>query len=74
MRDHPVIERIMRTGYPSPEPKPLGEDALGNEIYEGDELLVLDDYEFVKEELSYDAREILDMLGAITIIAEVRRW
>ena len=52
------------------EPKILGEDSLGNEVMEGDEILVLDDEFFRKEDLSYDAIHILEMFGAEEKIAE----
>lgn len=53
------------------EPKFFGEDALGNEVFEGDEILVIDDDVFFrKEDLSYDAIHILDMFGAEEKIAE----
>ena len=67
--DHPMVERIMKTGYPEQEPKFLGEDALGYEIYEGDELFEIDGYQFVKDVLDRDAIEILEILGAETVIA-----
>lgn len=70
--EHPVITHINRTGYPPgmKEPRLLGEDDLGYDIYEGDELMVLDDYVYVKEELSMDAIKILEMLGAYEITAQ----
>lgn len=52
------------------EPKIFGEDSLGNEVMEGDEILVLDDEFFRKEDLSYDAIHILEMFGAEEKIAE----
>lgn len=44
--------------------KAVGTDALGNEIFVGDEIYEYEDELFVIEELSFDAREILDLLGA----------
>lgn len=44
--------------------KVMGTDALGNEIYVGDEIYVLDGEPFVVSEISYDAEKILQMLGA----------
>lgn len=53
------------------EPKFFGEDALGNEVFEGDEILVIDDEVFFrKEDLSYDAIQILDMFSAEEKVAE----
>ena len=70
--EHPETLTIMRTGYPSgvKEPKIISTDSLGYEIYEGDEIFVLGDDVFVKEELSYDAVEILEKIGADLEIAE----
>jgi len=70
--DHPEVLHIMRTGYPSwnQEPRIVGTDSLGNDIYEGDELYVLDDEVFIKEELSYDAVEILEKIGVDLVIAK----
>lgn len=39
-------------------------------MFSGDELLVLDDKKFVKEELSHDAVQILEMLDAEVQIAK----
>ena len=47
-----------------------GTDSLGVRIFAGDELLVLDDERFVKEELSFDALQILKILGAESEIAK----
>ncbi|MEN0666939.1 hypothetical protein [Caldifermentibacillus hisashii] len=52
------------------ESKIFGDDALGNEVLEGDEILVIDDEFFRKEDLSYDAIQILEMFGAEERIAE----
>ncbi|WP_339161732.1 hypothetical protein [Siminovitchia sp. FSL W7-1587] len=46
------------------EPKVIGTDALGNEIFAGDEVYEYESELFVIEELSHDAREILQLLGA----------
>lgn len=67
----PRITRTMRTGYPEPvNDEPYGEDFFGNEVFLGDEILVLDDEFFLKEMLSTDAIEILRHFGAIEINAE----
>ncbi len=42
----------------------VGTDLLGNEIHAGDEIYVLDGEPFVISELSYDAEQILQLLGA----------
>ena len=64
--EHPDITHARLTGYPRGivEPRELGLDSLGNQIYEGDRLLVFGDYQFTIDELSYDAIEILEMIGA----------
>jgi len=68
--EDPRITRINRTGYPETEKEPYGEDFFGNEVFLGDEILVLDDEFFLKEMLSTDAIEILRHFGAIEINAE----
>jgi len=63
--DHPMIERIERTGIPYSERREAyGTDGLGNEVFPGEEILELEDDFFLVEELSADAKEILEMLGA----------
>lgn len=52
------------------ERKEVGTDALGNEIFEGDEVFEYNEELFVVEELSYDAREILELFGAVRKIAK----
>lgn len=67
----PRITRTIRTGYPEPvNDEPYGEDFFGNEVFPGDEILVLDDEFFLKEHLSYDAIEILRHFGATEEIAK----
>ena len=70
--DHPEILAMQRTGYPSwmQEPEVIGVDSMGVEIYQGEEIYVLDDECYVKEELSYDAIEILEKHGAVLCIAK----
>jgi len=65
--DHPEILTAMRTGYPSwnQEPEVVGEDSLGNDIHEGDSIYVLDDEVFVCGEITQDAIDVLEVLGAI---------
>lgn len=66
MLEHPDITHINETGYPRgyEEPEAIGIDALGNEVYEGDEILVLDDEVFLVQELGMESIEILEILGA----------
>lgn len=65
--DHPLVKEIQAYGYPSEyrDYKPIFEDALGNEVFKGDMYYDLDGLCFLKEALSWDAVEILEMLGAI---------
>lgn len=63
--DHPVVERIIATGYPySLKREEYGIDALGNETFTGEEILIYQDEFFLVEELSPDAVEVLEMFGA----------
>lgn len=72
MMDHPIIEQIERTGYPkySDRRECYGSDGLGNEVYSGDEILVIGDEFYLAEELSLDAKEILERMGAGYEIAQ----
>ena len=62
--DHPAVIEAMRTGYAEKEPEVIGNDALGNEVYVGDEVYVLDGEMFLEIELGSQATEILELLGA----------
>lgn len=64
---HPEVTKIMQTGYPSwaQEPQVIGEDSLGNDIHVGDSIYVLDDEVFVCGEITQDAIDVLEVLGAI---------
>lgn len=68
--EDPVIEKVNRTGYPKKEQEPVGDDFFGNEVFPGDEILVLDDEMFLIEELNVQTKEILKHLGAVEKIAE----
>ncbi|MCM3739196.1 hypothetical protein M3210_02825 [Oceanobacillus luteolus] len=69
--EHPAITQIERTGYPySAKREDWGTDGLGNEILSGDEILEFMEEVYVVEELSSDAREILEQHGAIYKIAK----
>lgn len=66
MRDHPIIENMERTGYPDGvEPKELGEDSLGNKIYQGDEMYYFEDLSFVRDEISMDLERTLELINAM---------
>lgn len=70
--DHPVIKQIQLRGYPLEvkEPKLIAIDAFDNEVYEGDEVYDLNGEIFLVEDLSWDAKEILEKCGAIRYVAE----
>ena len=63
--EHPDITTVRNYGCTEKEPQLLLLDELGNEIYEGDEVLDLDTMLFSVFDLSRDAIEILEMLGAV---------
>ena len=67
--EHPHITEYNRKGYLGKEPEVIGYDFFGNEYYEGEELLKLDDEVFLLENLSAEAREILLYWGASRVEA-----
>jgi len=69
--DHPLVKQIERYGYPSgyEERKYYGVDALGNEVYKGDEILVYEDEFFLVEALISETIEVLEIVGAERKIA-----
>lgn len=68
---HPMITRIERTGYPfSNKREEWGIDALGNEVFTGDEIIEFMDEFYLVEELSSDAKEILEQHGGTYKIAK----
>lgn len=69
--DHPMTIEIERTGYPKAfRPKVYGIDALGNEVYIGEEILVLEDEFYLKENLISESIEILNKHGATSEVAQ----
>jgi len=69
--NHPVIEQVNRTGYMySPKREEYGNDGLGNEVFSGDEILVLYDEFFLRETLLCESIELLEVLGASYAIAK----
>lgn len=63
--DHPVIDRIQRAGYPFSDGRhEWGVDALGNDVYTGDEILVYEDDFFLVDTLTLESKEILEIVGA----------
>ena len=72
MIEHPDITHIRRTGYSKYNERTglYGVDALGNEVYKGDEILVLDDTYFLTDELLGQTEEVLKLFGATYHIAE----
>ena len=68
--EHPIISRLKLTGHPRKEPEIFGNDALGNEVYYGDEIYRYEDEFFLKEELTSDVIQLLEHLGATEEIAK----
>ncbi|ELK47212.1 hypothetical protein [Halobacillus sp. BAB-2008] len=64
--EHPVIESIERTGFPVDlsEADHYGLDALGNEVFVGDDIYVFEEEFFLKETLLQETKETLQILGA----------
>lgn len=69
MRNHPVIERIERTGYPVQPTNDLMFDSLGCPYSTGDLLLEIDDKVFVYDSIDYETLTVLNLLGATRKIA-----
>ncbi|WP_082235003.1 hypothetical protein [Halobacillus massiliensis] len=62
---HPVIKQIQHFGYPvEVHENQYGLDALGNEVFEGDLIFVLNEEFFLKETLIQESIELLEVLGA----------
>ncbi|MBN6206233.1 hypothetical protein JYK21_07200 [Ralstonia pickettii] len=69
--DHPMIERIERTGYPYSERRGIsGTDGLGHEVYSGDEIIEFMGEFYLVDELSLDAIEILGQHGGVHKVAK----
>jgi len=62
--EHPMIKQIQMYGYPEKEKEPLFYDYFDFPVYEGDIVYDLDGTKFLKENLSWDAQEILEWMGA----------
>lgn len=62
--EHPMIKQIQAYGYPEKENSPMFYDYFDNPVYKGDIYYDLDGTKFLKSFLSYDAIEILELLGA----------
>ncbi|UOQ43381.1 hypothetical protein MUN89_15845 [Halobacillus salinarum] len=64
--NHPVTDQLQATGVPVNvlEPGFYGTDALGNEVFEGDPIYVVNDEFFLKEALIYESTQLLELLGA----------
>ena len=65
--EHPMITEIERTGYPkfSGRREEYGVDGLGNEVFTGDEVLVIHEEFFLVEVMGQEAIEVLETLGAV---------
>lgn len=70
--EHPMVREIRTNGYPSGmvEGFYVCDDSLGNELYKGDEVLIMDDHKFASEEISFESYAILRMLGAEVAVYE----
>ena len=66
-----MVRQIELTGYPDgyEERKYYGIDALGNDVYKGDEILVYEDEFFLVEALISETIEVLEIVGAERKIA-----
>lgn len=62
--EHPHIIEYNRKGYLGKEPEAIGTDFFGNEIFEGEEIFILDDERFLAENISGDLKEYLIYIGA----------
>lgn len=63
---HPAITQTIRSGYPYSERREtVGTDGLGNEVFTGEEIIEFMDEFYLVEELSIDAREILEQHGGV---------
>lgn len=64
MRDHPVIERVERFGYPNViiQPEHAGSDYFGDEILDGDVVVEYDGDVILKENLERFLSEELDFV------------
>ena len=64
--DHPAIKEMELTGFApgESEPETHGTDALGNDVFKGDEVYELGNDIFAVEQIGYDARQILELIGA----------
>ena len=65
--DHPDIKHMQMYGTDPNEKhyRKVGMDSLGNEIWEDDDVYTLEDELYVVDEISPDARQILENHGAI---------
>lgn len=68
---HPTVTEIIQKGYPfSDRQEEYGVDGLGNEVFCGDDILVLDDEFYLVEELFAESIEVLENHGAKYAIAK----
>ncbi|MEF2293109.1 hypothetical protein [Virgibacillus dokdonensis] len=63
--EHPEITQIRQYGYPKMNvyTNQYGIDALGNEVFSGEEILVIEETFFLVGELEDQAKEVLEVLG-----------
>ncbi|WP_121640635.1 hypothetical protein [Virgibacillus sp. Bac330] len=63
--EHPEITQIRQYGYPKMNvyTNQYGIDAFGNEVFSGDEILVIEEAFFLVGELEDQTKEALELLG-----------
>lgn len=66
--DHPIIRKMERDGFLE-EDEPVGYDYFGRPYYQDDEFYEYDGQRFLVRELSQDAIEIFEHLGAKKVCA-----
>jgi len=68
--EQPAVTKIRETGY-AEQPKIYGTDLLGNEVYVGEEIYVLDMDEFIgTENLGEDGKKILNFFNVPKMVAK----
>lgn len=66
--DHPKVAKVMRFGYPDKD-EVYGEDDLGNTVYVGERILVLEFMYFLEHALDDRLKQVFYELGATSVIA-----
>jgi Hypothetical protein Yqai len=60
--NHPIVEKIVRTGYPNmwTQPEHVGIDYFGDEILDGDDIVEYDGEIILKDNLERFLSEVLE--------------